>query len=100
MLLTQISLSTEENNQVNETGYYLEGEGIDLLNWTDNKFAINSTSGEIYVLKPLDRDLPFGKPQWKLNAYARSYRSGRTLGYADILINLRGKHNNEILTTI
>ena len=74
--------------------YYLEGEGIDSLNHKNNKFTINSTSGEIFQLKPLDRDRPLGKPQWKLNTFAKNVQNGKTLGYAEILINLRDQNDH------
>lgn len=45
--------------------YFLTGQGIDDKNPSKSKFSINSTTGEIYVNKPLDRDLPHGRSQWR-----------------------------------
>lgn len=78
--------------------YLLDGEGIaesartaDNIN---NKFTINATSGEIFQLRSLDRDLPHGQPLWRLNAYAKSHQTGKTLGYADIVVRLRDINDN------
>ena len=41
----------------------MTGQGIDPDQPDQSKFDINRTTGEIYVLKPLDRDEPSGRPQ-------------------------------------
>ncbi len=76
--------------------YYLDGEGIaqSARVKADNKFTINATSGEIFQLKALDRDQPHGQPLWRLNAYAKSSQTGKTLGYADIVVRLRDINDN------
>ena len=43
----------------------MTGQGIDPDQPDQSKFDINRTTGEIYVLKPLDRDEPSGRPQWR-----------------------------------
>lgn len=88
---SQISLNSEDSSQViAPVTYALDGEGIaESVRQADNAFTINATSGEIFQLKALDRDLPHGQPLWRLNAYAKSSQTGKTLGYADIVVRLR-----------
>lgn len=70
--------------------YFLTGQGIDDKNPAKSKFSINSTTGEIYVLKPLDRDLPHGRSQWRFTVFAEDEGGNGLVGYADVLINLKG----------
>ncbi|CAG2101814.1 unnamed protein product [Medioppia subpectinata] len=74
--------------------YTFTGDGVDVKNQSRSKFGINSTSGEIYSLCPLDRDQPFGRPQWKLSVYAEDSKSGQLVGFADVIINLKDINDN------
>ena len=51
--------------------YSLTGQGIHPDLPDQSKFDINKTTGEIYVLKPLDRDKPYGRSQWNITAFAK-----------------------------
>ncbi|CAG2065917.1 unnamed protein product, partial [Timema podura] len=51
--------------------YFLTGQGVDSDNPEHSQFDINRTSGEIFVYKPLDRDLPNGRPQWRFTVFAQ-----------------------------
>lgn len=73
--------------------YFLTGQGID-PNPENSKFSINGTSGEIYVLKPLDRDLPHGRSQWRFTVYADDDNGNGLVGYADVLVNLKDINDN------
>lgn len=69
--------------------YYIEGDGV------ANNLVINRTTGEIYVLRPLDRDPPEGRPQWRLVACAgNASDAGRVLGCADVVVYLRDVNDN------
>ncbi|KAG8172031.1 hypothetical protein JTE90_020796 [Oedothorax gibbosus] len=73
--------------------YFLTGQGIEDRP-ENSKFAINDTSGEIYVLKPLDRDLPHGRSQWRFTVYATDEGGKGLVGYADVLVNLKDINDN------
>lgn len=75
--------------------YYIEGDGV--TTGAGNAFVINETTGEIYVVRPLDRDPPHGRAQWHLMAYARNLSAlpgSNVLGYADVVVHLRDINDN------
>ncbi|XP_054281690.1 neural-cadherin-like [Macrosteles quadrilineatus] len=74
--------------------YSLTGQGVDPDNPINNKFDIGKTSGEIFVLKPLDRDEPQGKPQWRFTVFAQDEGGEGLVGYADVQINLKDINDN------
>ncbi|XP_065207824.1 neural-cadherin isoform X2 [Planococcus citri] len=74
--------------------YFLTGQGIDPDNPANSKFDINRTSGEIYVLKPLDRDQPNGRPQWRFTVFAQDEGGEGLVGYADVQVNLKDVNDN------
>ncbi|XP_061942776.1 neural-cadherin isoform X4 [Apis cerana] len=74
--------------------YFLTGQGIDPDNPANSKFDINRTSGEIYVLKPLDRDQPNGRPQWRFTVFAQDEGGEGLVGYADVQVNLKDINDN------
>lgn len=84
---------SDDSNRNRMVIYTLAGQGVEGTSnknpSSKNKFAINSTSGEIYALRPLDRDLPHGRSQWKLTVFAEEAKTRIIVGYADVLINLR-----------
>lgn len=74
--------------------YFLTGQGIDDAEPSNSKFSINTTTGEIYVLKPLDRDLPHGRSQWRFTVFAEDEGGNGLVGYADVLVNLKDINDN------
>ncbi|CAG2162865.1 unnamed protein product, partial [Oppiella nova] len=74
--------------------YFLTGQGIDDEDPSNSKFAINTTTGEIYVLRPLDRDLPTGRSQWRFTVFAEDEGGNGLVGYADVLVNLKDINDN------
>ncbi|XP_019698472.2 neural-cadherin isoform X4 [Harpegnathos saltator] len=74
--------------------YFLTGQGIDADNPTNSKFDINRTTGEIFVLKPLDRDQPNGRPQWRFTVFAQDEGGEGLVGYADVQVNLKDINDN------
>lgn len=70
----------------------MTGQGVDTTDPENNKFAINQTTGEIYVLKPLDRDLPQGRSQWRFTVFAEDEGGNGLVGFADVLVNLKGEY--------
>ena len=85
---------SDEKYEIKDIVYSFSGDGIDVKNQSRSKFAINSTSGEIYALCALDRDQPFGKPQWKISVNAEDLKSGQLVGFADVIINLKDINDN------
>lgn len=74
--------------------YFLTGQGIDAEQPDQSKFDINRTTGEIYVLKPLDRDEPGGRPQWRFTVFAQDDGGNGLVGYADVQVNLKDINDN------
>lgn len=46
------------------------------------------------MLKPLDRDLPHGRSQWRFTVYATDEDGKGLVGYADVLVNLKDINDN------
>ncbi|XP_076394562.1 neural-cadherin isoform X3 [Megachile rotundata] len=83
-----------DKDRPNNIVYFLTGQGIDPDNPANSKFDINRTSGEIYVLKPLDRDQPNGRPQWRFTVFAQDEGGEGLVGYADVQVNLKDINDN------
>ncbi|XP_050739443.1 neural-cadherin-like isoform X4 [Eriocheir sinensis] len=54
-------------------------------------FSIHPTSGDIYLLKPLDRDPPHGRPQWRLRVVATD---GELSAATHVHVNLKDVNDN------
>ncbi|CAH1131679.1 unnamed protein product [Ceutorhynchus assimilis] len=74
--------------------YFLTGQGIDPDDSANSKFSINRSIGEIFVLKPLDRDQPNGRPQWRFTVFAQDEGGEGLVGYADVQVNLKDINDN------
>ena len=48
---------------------------------------------DIY-LKPLDRDEPNGRPQWRFTVFAQDEGGNGLVGYADVQVNLKDINDN------
>ena len=85
---------SDEKHESQAIRYQLTGHGIDMKRPSRSKFTINSTSGEIYAVRALDRDLPYGRPQWKLAVFAEDERTRGLIGFADVIVNLKDINDN------
>ncbi|RWS06307.1 Pt1-cadherin-like protein [Dinothrombium tinctorium] len=74
--------------------YFLRGYGINEEDPMLNKFSINSSSGEIYVLQPLDRDLPSGRSEWRFTVFADDENGSGLLGYSEVVVKLKDINDN------
>jgi hypothetical protein len=74
--------------------FILSGDGVDDEDPSLSKFAINAFSGELFLIAPIDRDPPFGHPQWKLNITAEDDKGNRLEGCALIVVNVRDINDN------
>ncbi|KAH7700358.1 CBR-HMR-1 protein, partial [Aphelenchoides avenae] len=68
--------------------YRLEGQGVGEF------FQIDELSGEIVVLRPLDRDPPTGIPLWKFIVQAVDNDGRGLVGYADVQVNVKDVNDN------
>ncbi|XP_058799205.1 neural-cadherin isoform X1 [Phymastichus coffea] len=90
----QVTATDGDKDRPQSIVYFLTGQGIDPDNPANSKFDINRTSGEIYVLKPLDRDQPNGRPQWRFTVFAQDEGGEGLVGYADVQVNLKDINDN------
>ncbi|RWS24798.1 Pt1-cadherin-like protein, partial [Leptotrombidium deliense] len=74
--------------------YFITGQGADDSPPKKRKFSINATTGEIYILQPLDRDLPNGRPQWRFTVFAEDENGNGLVGYADVVVILKDINDN------
>lgn len=89
----QVSATDGDRDRPQNIVYFLTDQG------TSDKdgrfFSINSTTGEIFVERPLDRDAPLGRPVWRFTVYAEDEGGHNGLtGYADVIVNLRDINDN------
>lgn len=94
---TQVTATDGDRDRESDIVYFLTGQGVDNSDSENNKFVINQTTGEIYVLKPLDRDLPQGRSQWRFTVFAEDEGGNGLVGFADVLVNLKGMHPHDPL---
>eukprot|EP00095_Tigriopus_kingsejongensis_P004384 maker-scaffold1072_size64607-snap-gene-0.18 protein:Tk04384 transcript:maker-scaffold1072_size64607-snap-gene-0.18-mRNA-1 annotation:"GK18219" len=92
--LLQVTASDGDKDRAHNIVYFLTGQGIDADQPDLSKFDINRTSGEIFVLKPLDRDEPNGRPQWRFTVFAQDDGGNGLVGYADVQVNLKDINDN------
>ena len=94
MKFLQVTATDGDRDRPQNIVYFLTGQGIDDTDPSNSKFSINTTTGEIYVLKPLDRDLPHGRSQWRFTVFAEDEGGNGLVGYADVLVNLKDINDN------
>ncbi|KAG8270110.1 beta-catenin binding [Homalodisca vitripennis] len=90
----QVVAADADNERPKEIVYSLTGQGVDADNPINNKFEIGRTTGEIFVLKPLNRDEPLGRPQWRFTVFAQDEGGEGLVGYADVQVNLKDINDN------
>nr|XP_021206767.2 neural-cadherin isoform X3 [Bombyx mori] len=90
----QVTATDGDKDRQQNIVYFLTGQGIDPDNPANSKFDINRTTGEIFVLKSLDRDQPNGRPQWRFTVFAQDEGGEGLVGYADVQVNLKDINDN------
>ncbi|KAG5675458.1 hypothetical protein PVAND_005362 [Polypedilum vanderplanki] len=93
-MMMQVTATDGDKDRPQNIVYFLTGQGIDPDNPANSKFDINRTTGEIFVLKPLDRDQPNGRPQWRFTVFAQDEGGEGLVGYADVQVNLKDINDN------
>ena len=67
--------------------YSLDGDVKD-------KFSVHAATGEVSVLRPLDRDPPRGQPRWRFSVLAQDEGGRGLVGYAEVEVRLRDVNDN------
>ncbi|CAG2115666.1 unnamed protein product, partial [Medioppia subpectinata] len=93
----QVSASDPNRHQNQQLVYFLSGEGVSETQDSDNVFTIDANTGAIYMRRPLDRDLPTGRPNWRFTVLAADEGGpgySPTVGFADVLITVKDINDN------
>ncbi|KAK3606482.1 hypothetical protein CHS0354_041433 [Potamilus streckersoni] len=83
--LVKVSVFDPDIARPNNFEFSLSGSSTDI---SDPKFGINKTSGELYLLKSLDRDYPNGRAEYTFNVVVQDEPNTPTVqyGYGSISI--------------
>lgn len=65
MQMKIVSNTTHRSHQQHNARYLLSGDGYGKRS-AANKFDLDEKTGQLFQIAPLNRDLPDGRPQWKL----------------------------------
>ncbi|OTF69866.1 hypothetical protein BLA29_007399, partial [Euroglyphus maynei] len=60
-------------------------------------FALNRSTGELFLIRPLDRDPPNGRSRWRFSIQARNHHTQMILAMADVAITVRDINDNKPL---
>uniref|UniRef100_A0A6E8VYJ9 Cadherin n=2 Tax=Anopheles coluzzii TaxID=1518534 RepID=A0A6E8VYJ9_ANOCL len=90
----RVTASDADVERPNNIIYFLTGPGIDIENPSDSNFDINKATGEIFVLKPLNRDPPHGRASWKFTVFAQDEGGEGLVGFTEVQINLKDVNDN------
>ncbi|KAH9412803.1 Cadherin [Dermatophagoides pteronyssinus] len=86
-----ISTSTTINQR--KSGQNIDGggggNGVDYEHPEKSKFAINTFTGELFLISPLNRDPPDGREQYRLQIQAEDEHSEKINGSVTILIRVQ-----------
>nr|XP_045618163.1 putative neural-cadherin 2 [Procambarus clarkii] len=90
---TDLSQVTATDGDAGEYGllrYSLSGDGVS-SDESRSAFAIDPLTGAIRLLRPLDRDPPHGRAQWRLRVTASD---GELETHTDVRVNLKDVNDN------
>ncbi|XP_035781928.1 neural-cadherin-like isoform X3 [Anopheles albimanus] len=90
----RVTASDADVERPNNIIYFLTGPGIDIENPSESNFDINKATGEIFVLKPLNRDPPHGRASWKFTVFAQDEGGEGLVGFTEVQINLKDVNDN------
>ncbi|XP_037085943.1 neural-cadherin-like isoform X3 [Pollicipes pollicipes] len=93
-LILQVTAKDKDVERPADIVYFLTGQGIDQHHPRNSMFTVNKTSGEIFVTKPLDRDMPNGRPKWRFTVFAQDEGGDGLVGYAEVQVNLKDINDN------
>ncbi|XP_043210951.1 neural-cadherin-like isoform X4 [Amphibalanus amphitrite] len=92
--ILQVAAKDKDVERPADIVYFLTGQGIDVDNPSNSMFTVNRTTGEISVTKPLDRDMPNGRPRWRFTVFAQDEGGNGLVGYAEVQVNLKDINDN------
>ncbi|RWS19275.1 neural-cadherin-like protein, partial [Leptotrombidium deliense] len=68
--------------------YFLSGNPAN-----NHHFSIDASTGELFVLKPLDRQMQKGS-EWRFTVFAADEKGYGLLGYAEVVVSLKDSDHN------
>ncbi|XP_050723500.1 putative neural-cadherin 2 isoform X2 [Eriocheir sinensis] len=90
-ILTQVTATDADAGDFGQLTYSLSGDGVDGEDGEDSAFAIDPLTGAIRLLRPLDRDPPHGRAQWRLRVTATD---GQLEAHTDVRVNVKDVNDN------
>ncbi|XP_050686791.1 putative neural-cadherin 2 isoform X2 [Eriocheir sinensis] len=84
-----VTARDEDAGEYGHLSYSLEGEGV--TGDSNSCFAVDPSTGAILLLRPLDRDPPHGRSQWRLRVTATD---GELEAFTDVHVNLKDVNDN------
>ncbi|XP_046915568.2 uncharacterized protein LOC124496138 isoform X1 [Dermatophagoides farinae] len=93
------STHEHQTNPLNgiQVDYILDTTKIDDYAQILKYFALNRTTGELFLINPLDRDPPNGRSRWRFSIQARNRQTQMILAMADVAITVRDINDNKPL---
>ncbi|XP_050723109.1 putative neural-cadherin 2 isoform X3 [Eriocheir sinensis] len=90
VILKQVTAVDGDAGRFGDLSYTLSGDGI-FSNGSRPCFSVDAASGTLLLLRPLDRDPPHGRPQWRLRVTATD---GQLESHTDVRVNLKDTNDN------
>ncbi|XP_050723132.1 putative neural-cadherin 2 isoform X2 [Eriocheir sinensis] len=90
VILKQVTAVDGDAGRFGDLSYTLSGDGI-FSNGSRPCFSVDAASGTLLLLRPLDRDPPHGRPQWRLRVTATD---GQLEAHTDVRVNLKDANDN------
>jgi hypothetical protein len=91
--IPKLLIKVGTSNETRDVTYFINSSDYDQLDFS-RKFKLNSSSGELYLVTPLDRDLPFGRSLWHFSIMAKRVYSKEPFGFADVVIIVNDINDN------
>ncbi|KAK8399372.1 hypothetical protein O3P69_003470 [Scylla paramamosain] len=90
VILKQVTAVDGDAGRFGRLAYTISGDGM-FTNGSRPCFSVDAASGTVLLLRPLDRDPPHGRPQWRLRVTATD---GELEAHTDIRVNLKDANDN------
>lgn len=93
-LLIKVGTTVNNNdNSVRDVTYFINATNYDQLDFS-RKFRLNASNGELYLVTPLDRDLPFGRQLWTFSIMAKRIGETEPFAFAGVEVNVVDINDN------
>ena len=89
--LLQLTATDKDIDRPNNITYTLQGSSFNV----EEFFVIGVLSGELYLLKPLDRDPPEGRPDYQFTVRAADENIDPNFGYASVNVRPQDINDND-----